>query len=99
MRIQIDPFQFLQELVTVHQGILPTRGLQVLTGSFNWCHSTLIEEMFLVVENFALKFLLILDGEIQSFLHKTEKIRSPDMSLCEVFTPSMLSCCSFLAFF
>jgi hypothetical protein len=46
LRIQIETFQFILELLTIHRGVL-TRGLWVVTQSFEHYH-TLLEVMFLV---------------------------------------------------
>jgi hypothetical protein len=82
MKIQIETFQFLLELVTVRRGVI-TRGLQVITKAFDQFH-TLIEEMFLVVDNFALKFLHTLDRAIQGFLQKLLRLREPDQARGEL---------------
>jgi hypothetical protein len=83
LRIQIKAFQFVLELLTIRRGLI-TRGLRVITGSFEHYH-TLLEEIFLVVvENFALKFLLTLDGAIQSFLQKLQRIQRPDQAQSEL---------------
>jgi hypothetical protein len=82
LRIQIETFQFVLELLTIRRGVL-TRGLRVITGSFDQYH-TLLEEMFLVVDNFALKFLLTIDRAIQSFLQKLQRIRRPDQARGEL---------------
>jgi hypothetical protein len=82
MKIQIETFQFLLELVTVRRGVI-TRGIRVITKAFDQFH-TLIEEMFLVVDNFALKFLLTLDRAIQGFLQKLLRLREPDQARGEL---------------
>jgi hypothetical protein len=82
LRIQIETFQFVLELLTIRRGVL-TKGLRVITESFDHYH-TLLEEMFLVVDNFALKFLLTLDRAIQSFLQKLQRIRRPDQARGEL---------------
>jgi hypothetical protein len=68
MKIQIETIQLLMERETVRRGVITCR-LRVITKAFAQFH-TLIEEMFLVVDNFALKFLLTLDRAIQGFLQK-----------------------------
>jgi hypothetical protein len=82
LRIQIETFQFVLELLTVRYGVLTT-GLRVITESFDQYHN-LIGEMFVVVENFALKFLLTIDRNIQSFLQKLQRIRNPDQARGEL---------------
>jgi hypothetical protein len=73
LQIQIETFRNLLELLTCHDSVV-TQGLSVIIRDFKK-HYTMIQEMFVTVPQFGLKFLYSLDRHVQRFLEQVSSLK------------------------
>ncbi len=73
LQIQIETFRNLLELLTCHDSVV-TQGLSVVLQEFK-SHYTMIQEMFVTVPQFGLKFLYSLDRQVQRFLEQVYSLK------------------------
>jgi hypothetical protein len=73
LQIQVETFRNLLELLTCHDSVV-TQGLTVVLREFRK-HYTMIQEMFVTVPQFGLKFLYSLDRQIQRFLEQVSGLK------------------------
>jgi hypothetical protein len=73
LQIQVETFRNLLELLTCHDSVV-TQGLSVVLREFK-THYTMIQEMFVTVPQFGLKFLYSLDRQIQRFLEQVSSLK------------------------
>jgi hypothetical protein len=73
LQIQIETFRNLLKLLTCHDSVV-TQGLSVVLQEFK-SHYTMIQEMFVTVPQFGLKFLYSLDRQVQRFLEQVYSLK------------------------
>jgi hypothetical protein len=73
LQIQVKTFRDLLELLTCHDSVV-TQGLSVVLCEFKTNYTT-IQEMFITVPQFGLKFLYSLDRQIQRFLEQVSSLK------------------------
>jgi hypothetical protein len=73
LQIQVETFRNLLGLLTCHDSVA-TQGLSIVLHKFK-THYTMIQEMFVTVPQFRLKFLYSLDRQIQRFLEQVSNLK------------------------